>query len=294
MYKNLVKYKTLPQWDAKNLPQAFCRKHNTQEGTWAKLEILRGEMDFDIMDEAGNIISTHHFSEETQPPFIEPQVWHRIAKISDNLNCQLSFYCQQENFAKKKYNFSQTHSEVVEAFENISLNNDPSCYKILDLGCGQGRNSIYLTLKGFNVTGVDIEETKIRKLKDIIDENGFNNLNVDVYDINQANIEGQYDFIISTVVFMMLDTNKVPAIIHNMQNCTNKNGYNLIVSAMDTEDYPCDLNFSHKFKRNELKAYYQDWEIIKYNENVGQMHKLDPSGQPYKFRFATLLAKKTG
>ncbi|MBN3859504.1 SAM-dependent methyltransferase TehB [Neisseriaceae bacterium PsAf] len=292
MYKELVRYKTLPKWDAQSLPQAFCKKHNTQQDTWAKLEIMQGELDFEIMNEAGNVISTHHFSKKVQPPFIEPQVWHRIAKVSDDLNCQLSFYCRQEDFAKKKYNFSRAHSEVIEAFENITFKEQPNHYKVLDLGCGQGRNSIYLTLKGFNVTGVDIEESKIKQLQNIITENQLNHLHVYTYNINAASIEEQYDFILSTVVFMMLDSKKVPEIIRNMQNHTNKNGYNLIVSVMNTDDYPCDLDFKHKFKTNELKNYYQDWEIIKYNEDVGEMHKLDPQGNRYKFRFATLLAKK--
>lgn len=36
----------------------------------------------------------------------------------------------------------------------------------LVLGCGTGRNSIYLTKKGFNVTGIDISETAIKYAKE--------------------------------------------------------------------------------------------------------------------------------
>ena len=37
--------------------------------------------------------------------------------------------------------------------------------KVLDLGAGEGRNSIFLAEKGFDVTAIDISEIGINKLK---------------------------------------------------------------------------------------------------------------------------------
>uniref|UniRef100_A0A3Q0RUP5 TehB/YeaR-like domain-containing protein n=1 Tax=Amphilophus citrinellus TaxID=61819 RepID=A0A3Q0RUP5_AMPCI len=33
------------------------------------------------------------YAELSQPPFIEPQQWHRIVSFSDDMTCQLAFYC---------------------------------------------------------------------------------------------------------------------------------------------------------------------------------------------------------
>jgi len=62
---------------------------------------------------------------------------------------------------------------------------------------------------------------------------------IGLYDINSASIGQTYDFIVSTVVLMFLQAERIPAIIRNMQEQTSIGGYNLIVCAMDTEDYPC-------------------------------------------------------
>ncbi|CNC01644.1 SAM-dependent methyltransferase TehB [Yersinia pseudotuberculosis] len=282
----LLCYKKLPVWNRDGVPAMFQEKHNTKAGTWAKLTILAGEMDFLILDEAGNTVEKHQFSCEQQPPFIEPQVWHRIAACSDDLQCQLSFYCQPEDFYHKKYNLTPTHSEVIEAVKTVKPG------KALDLGCGSGRNSLYLNLLGFDVTAVDKNNDSIGNLQQIIDKEALKGITASSYNINEASLDERYDFILSTVVLMFLQAERIPHIISNMQECTLPGGYNLIISAMSTDDFPCTVPFSFTFQSGELKDYYQDWEILKYNEDVGQLHKTDAQGNRIKLRFATLLAKK--
>lgn len=283
---NLICYKTLPIWNADTLPELFRQKHNTQVGTWAKLQIIKGSIEFEMLTEQGEIISTHYFNVQQQPPFISPQQWHRIAKVSDDLQCQLAFYCLPEDYTQKKYQMTKTHSEVIAATKIIPAG------KALDLGCGAGRNSLYLQLLGFDVTAVDKSELSIDNLQQIISQDDLKHIKAMVYDINQANLQGEYDFIVSTVVMMFLQPDSIPAIIENMQKITKSGGYNLIVSAMSTADYPCPVGFSFTLKEDQLRQYYQDWEILKYNEDVGQLHKTDIHGNRIKLRFATLLAKK--
>ncbi|MCX8597907.1 MULTISPECIES: SAM-dependent methyltransferase TehB [unclassified Gilliamella] len=284
--KDLVCYKTLPVWDTKTLPDLFREKHNTQLGTWAKLNIIKGHINFDMLTEQGDIVSQYVFDVQHQPPFIEPQQWHRIAQVSDDLQCQLAFYCQPEDYSQKKYQMTKTHSDVLEVCQIIQVG------KALDLGCGSGRNSLYLQLLGFDVDAVDKSEMSISNLQEIIANDHLSHINASIYDINQANLKGNYDLIISTVVMMFLQPDRIPDIIHNMQNITKTGGYNLIVCAMSTDDFPCTVGFSFTFKENELLNYYQNWDILKYNEDVGELHKTDINGNRIKLRFATLIAKK--
>ncbi|WP_140918632.1 SAM-dependent methyltransferase TehB [Limnobaculum xujianqingii] len=284
--KELLCYKTMPIWNNENLPQSFTQQHNTKAGTWAKLTILQGTLSFAMMTESGDTIKTLVFTPESDTPFVEPQQWHRIADYSDDMQCQLAFYCTAEEYFNKKYQLTSTHSEVIEAANIIPPG------KVLDLGCGSGRNALYLNLKGFNVAAWDKNSTSIDAVNNLITTEALSGITVNVVDLNSINFSGDYDFILSTVVFMFLERDRIPALIDNMQKSTVPNGYNLIVAAMDTEDYPCPLPFSFTFKSGELKEYYQGWEIIKYNENVGQLHKTDANGNRITLHFATLLARK--
>ena len=42
---------------------------------------------------------------------------------------------------------------------------------VLDVGCGEGKNAIFLAQKGFVVDAFDISESGIKKLKRLVSEN---------------------------------------------------------------------------------------------------------------------------
>lgn len=287
MDSKLVRYQTLPVWTKDTLPQSFQEKHNTKAGTWAKLTILEGKLKYYSLDNNGDIQSTQICSIENQLPFVEPQAWHKVKPLGDNLRCFLEFYCLPESYYQKKYHLSAPHSEVFEVLKYIQSG------KALDLGCGRGRNSILLQTKGFSVTACDKSEAAIGKLREIIDaEEECFGIDANIYDIQTASVKNHYDLIISTVVFQFLQSESVSSVIQNMQEQTLPGGYNLIVAPVSTNDCPCPIEFSFTFAENELKNYYHLWKICKYNEELGTFQRMDEQGNPIRAKFATLIAQK--
>lgn len=194
---------------------------------------------------------------------------------------------REENYFSEKYGMTPTHSEVLNAVKYITPG------KALDLGCGNGRNSLYLASRGFDVTAWDKNINSLSNLQRIREAEGLENLHIAEADLNTLRFDGEYDFILSTVVLMFLEAATIPGLIANMQRCTKPGGYNLIVAAMDTADFPCTVGFPFAFKEGELRNYYQGWELLKYNEEPGELHRTDANGNRIKLRFATMLARKT-
>lgn len=285
MPEKLIAYKRMPLWTKDTMPEAVQRKHNTKVGTWGKITVLKGKLKFVELTEDGEEVASHIFEAGADNPMAQPQAWHRVEALTDDVEWFLEFYCEPKDYFPKKYNSNPVHSEVLEAMESLSPG------KALDLGCGQGRNALFLAQHGFEVTAVDQNELALEILQSIVEQEDLE-MTVGLYDINSANLKQSYDLIVSTVVLMFLQADRIPAIIRNMQDQTNPGGYNLIVCAMDTEDYPCQVPFSFTFKEGELADYYKDWELIKYNENPGHLHRRDEDGNRIALRFATMLAKK--
>ena len=191
-----------------------------------------------------------------------------------------------DSYFTEKYGLTRTHSEVLHAMQFVKPG------KTLDLGCGNGRNSLYLAANGFDVTAWDKNAASINNIDTIRQAEGLNTLQTAIVDLNALSFEGEYDFILSTVVMMFLEPQTIPVLIANMQRCTKAGGYNLIVAAMDSADFPCTVGFPFAFKENELRDYYAGWELEKYNEDVGELHRTDANDNRIKLRFATLLARK--
>ncbi len=184
------------------------------------------------------------------------------------------------NDLNTRYGLNPAHSEVVEACRIIE-----PC-DALDMGCSNGRNALYLSQLGFNVTAVDANPNAINMLRSIVAQENIRNIQPQLYDINQASLDADYGFIACTVTLMFIDSSRVDAVLSDMQDHTVAGGYNLIVCAMDTDVYPCPMNFPFTLKPDQLSTIYEGWDLVKYNEDPGTMHN------GAQLQFATLLARK--
>lgn len=179
-----------------------------------------------------------------------------------------------------RFGLKPPHSEVVEACRTVRAG------KALDMGCSAGRNALYLSQLGFDVTAIDNNPDAIGTLQSIIAQEQIDNIEARVYDISEARLNDRYDFIACTVTLMFIPPERIDLVIADMQACTRPGGYNLIVAAMSTMAFPCQVNFPFTFGSGQLRRFYEDWERIKYNEDLGTMHN------GMQLQFATLLARK--
>ena len=150
--------------------------------------------------------------------------------------------------------------------------------EVLDLGIGQGKNSIPLAELGFNVTGVDYSTKCLEICK-----NNCNKLNLMHSDIRTFNIEqGKYDLIHSRFVLHFFHKDDSYKIIKNIKNAIKIGGivYIYVFSLNDPKLQRCinlaDFDnlenniFHHKasdtyvsfFAKDEILDLFKDFETI--------------------------------
>ncbi len=157
-------------------------------------------------------------------------------------------------------------------------------YKVLDIGCGEGKDAVFLAKNGYDVTAFDISETGIQKAKNLADAHG---MKIDFFkaDIKNFTVETDYDIIFSSGVFHYVPLNLRQDLIDNLKEHTKSNGLNVInvfvgkpfvppAPDMEKDELQVDI-----WKSGELFTYYHDWLFHKSEEIVfdcnssGVLHK---------------------
>ncbi|PCI18911.1 hypothetical protein COB64_04565 [Candidatus Wolfebacteria bacterium] len=165
----------------------------------------------------------------------------------------------------------------------------------IDLGAGQGRNSLFLASHGFSVEAVDSSSVAIQKIKE---QSKKENIKIDAHvsDISELELSKEYDAIISTLVLHHLASDKAISLIENIKEHTKVGGVNVITLFTKEGDfYTIDKEKGTFYAdRGQLKDMYSDWEIIEYFEREGKAHAKKSDGSPMFNISAGILAKKIG
>jgi tellurite methyltransferase len=148
----------------------------------------------------------------------------------------------------------------------------PKGARCLDLGCGEGRNSIYLAGKGFDITAIDRSEAAIAKVNALAARAGVK-LTAFVADIANIDIEEDYDLIMAHGVLYYLSNSEWRDLLARAKERTRPAGFNVYTVFIFSDQYPRTPEFrsaryTHSFSPDELKAFYRDWEILRYDSYV--------------------------
>ena len=167
---------------------------------------------------------------------------------------------------------------------------------VLDLGAGDGRHSLYLAAKAFNVKAVDISASGLEKMKRLGEKRKLD-IKTEVVDLSKWSIDNDYDAIISVVVFQHLPSEQALRILKEMKIHTKPGGANAITLftnngdryRLDRQDDP-DAFYPND---NWLKGFYQDWDIVEHRlSDAPLIGKTREDGTPMKNIVEKILARR--
>jgi len=113
--------------------------------------------------------------------------------------------------------------EITSFFESY----DEQAARILDLGCGQGRDALMAARHGHFALGADSSQTGIRQMLEDGEAEGLS-LEGLVADITKYAIEGSFDVIILDRVLHMLDEDSRLSVLKQTLRHVSSNGFVLI------------------------------------------------------------------
>jgi tellurite methyltransferase len=138
---------------------------------------------------------------------------------------------------------------------------DPEGRRVLDLGAGEGADSIRLAKLGYDVTAVEISEVAVKKIERFAAE-ARADINIELADIREYQPTGAFDVVICNGVLHYI-RDKV-TVIHRMQAATAPGGLN-VVSLWSTSTTVPECHNSVPVYCDEedgvVSGAYRSWDL---------------------------------
>ncbi|MBI5804651.1 methyltransferase domain-containing protein [candidate division TA06 bacterium] len=195
-------------------------------------------------------------------------------------------------FWEKSYKSMETATFGNPSLEIYEISNAlPKGSKILDAGCGDGRNALYLAEKGFSVDAFDVSANGIEKLTAITKQKDIT-INAWIQDLAEYEFNNRYDLIISHGVLHLVKREVWARFIQGMKSHTRINGLNVVVVFTDALPVPADLaeHCIGLFAEKELRNIYSDW-AVEYFKSY-DFYDTHPGGIKHHHAANKLIARK--
>ncbi len=153
--------------------------------------------------------------------------------------------------------------------------------KLLDIGCGEGTNTVFFAKNGFDVTAFDLSTVGINKTKENAEKYEVD-VNVFQADLNEVKLDESFDVIFSSGTLQYLLPEKRDSFINQLQEITNKNGvHNLhtFIAKPFVKIAPDAEPQESLWASGELLVFYKTWKTEHFIEEIKQCNS---SGIPHE------------
>lgn len=182
--------------------------------------------------------------------------------------------------------FGPPSLEILELLDRL-----PRRGRVLDLGCGDGRNAIPLARAGHRVTAVDRSRSALAALRraaaregSVADEDEPLGIEIVEADLAAMCPLEDYDLIVAHGVLHLMEPLDRDALIERMKRHTRPGGWNVIALFTDRIPPPSDIAPLCRglLEEGELALRYGDWEIESFrsytleDRHPGGIHHTHP------------------
>ncbi|MCL1940410.1 MAG: methyltransferase domain-containing protein, partial [Synergistaceae bacterium] len=162
--------------------------------------------------------------------------------------------------------------------------------KLLDIGCGEGKDAVFFARCGYDVSAFDISEAGLEKTKRLADKA---RVNVRTFRANlwDHRLDENYDVLYSSGVLHYIKPELRDEIMSDYKSRVNENGiaaFQVFVEKPFIAPPPEKEEHSYFWKSGQLFTYFYDWYIEQCAECVFDCNS---SGVPHRHADNRLLAK---
>ncbi|MCM1522917.1 MAG: methyltransferase domain-containing protein [Ruminococcus sp.] len=195
----------------------------------------------------------------------------------------------ESRYDREEYYWGVEPSEM--CFEVMKLLPPARPLKLLDIGCGEGKDAVFFAKNGYKVSAFDITRTGIEKAKRLAEKHRVcvNFFRADVRDFRPEN---EFDIIFCSGVLHFIPNELRGEIFGSFLAHTSEGGVhamNVFVKKPFISVPPDKDSKSYDWISGELFGYYRDWLIHSCSEAVFDCMS---GGVPHKHCMDAVIARK--
>ena len=164
---------------------------------------------------------------------------------------------------------------------------------ILDIGAGDGRNTLYLASLGFRVSALDISRTGLQNLMQKAKDGEVEALITPIIaDFVQYEPEKSYDNIITNFALHFVGSANIQHVLEKIATATAPGGLAIINDF--TPNGPLAKKPENYITPEILQDFYEtkSWEIIQNHIYTTKTKALDANGKPFEQESVEFVARK--
>lgn len=164
----------------------------------------------------------------------------------------------------------------------------------IDLGAGDGRNTLALTRDGWEVIAVDSSEVGLQKLRGYAEELNQKRIQTICADISRWDSERTVDAVMAMFVLHHLSNGNAESLLRRMQEKTRSKGVHAI-ATFTPESYFYHENPEEDWffpTKEQLLDLYEGWEVIQTKEEIGAARQKKADGSAMQNTILRVLVRK--
>ncbi len=196
----------------------------------------------------------------------------------------------EERYREKEYYWGVKPSFM--CFEVLKLLPPTRPLRLLDAGCGEGKDAVFFAKNGYKVSAFDITDSGVEKAKRLAELHG---VDIDFFraDIMDYRLEKDFDVIFCSGVLYYVPEELRGEVLGNWQAHTSSGGVNALNVFVEKPFIPRppdhDIGLRKNWRSGELFGHYHDWRFERCEEVI---FDCSSSGVPHKHCMDTLIAVK--
>ena len=163
----------------------------------------------------------------------------------------------------------------------------PPRARVLDLGCGEGRDAVVFAAAGHQVTGLDISRAGLRKAARLAAARGVGVRWVHG-DIARLPVAGRFDLLYYCGAIHYVPRARRPTVFRRLRAMTRPGGLHALVVFTDRHVYVEKGEVIDYFGPGELLAHYVGWHVLHHREGLIPCAQ---DGRPHEHSVEELIAR---